>query len=295
MLQRAVWLMMVAAVLILTVPDTAAADVNATASLDSMVGKSVDIAPWTHVWRADRAVQETPEAYFIPRRLERLDRVYRTAFDSLSAQDLKSLYYDQPDLLKPLLPKPKGSLLAGLLWTGSIADCQVTLDWPAGSAPTPESIEVRVYPTSWGWFGWTVDRVLSPPDISADGRSWTYRITPGLQMDYAYSRHVDAATEMVAVFGEGAASGIPEIHVTSPRLGAWQRMDLEIEWGFTPETEASVFDGSLETHVAMIGPVRPLPGDSGTVIRDGEFWHSQAIKKERRGIQIGRASCRERV
>ena len=53
---------------------------------DKLVGQSVDIAPWAYAWRADRAVQEKPEAYFIPRRLERLDKVYRTAFYALSAQ-----------------------------------------------------------------------------------------------------------------------------------------------------------------------------------------------------------------
>ena len=67
-----------------------------------------------------------------------------------------------PDLLKPLLPQPKGQLLAGLLWTGRLADYQVELHWPAGAEkiPSPEAVEVRVYPTSFGWFGWTKDRIL---------------------------------------------------------------------------------------------------------------------------------------
>jgi len=76
----------------------------------------VDITPWAYAWRADLAVQEKPEAYFIPRRLDRIDKVYRTALDQLGAAGLKSLYYDMPDLLTPLPPKPRGRLLAGLLW-----------------------------------------------------------------------------------------------------------------------------------------------------------------------------------
>ena len=80
-----------------------------------LAGKPVDIAPWTYIWRADRAIQEKPEAYFIPRRLDRIDKVYRTAFDALPEQELKSIYYDMPDLLKPLLPKPRGQLQVGLL------------------------------------------------------------------------------------------------------------------------------------------------------------------------------------
>ena len=279
------------AILLVVLCGAAQAVTDAT-TLDQMAGQSVDISPWTYTWRADRAVQEKPEAYFIPRRLERLDTVYRTAFGALPEQDLKSLYYDQPDLLKPFLPKPAGTLLAGLLWTGSVADCQVTLCWPAnaGQIPAPESVEVRVYPTSWGWFGWTVDRILSNPDISADGRTLTYKIAPGLQMDYAYSRHVDAATEMVAVFCKNepgvAVPAIPEIRVTSPRLGQWKRMDVEIEWGFQPGTEGAEFDGRLETHVAMTGPVAALAGDAGTEVADGNGWHSQAARKGRRGVVV---------
>ncbi|MFA6111473.1 MAG: hypothetical protein WDA75_22165, partial [Candidatus Latescibacterota bacterium] len=203
---------------------------------DAPTGKPVDLAPWTYQWRADRKVQEQPEAYLILRRLERLDRIYRTAYQALPESERKSIYYEMPDLLKPLPPPPKGRLQVGLLWTGGLADYQVELHWPAGVlVPAPETVEVRVYPTSFGWFGWTVDRVLSKPAISADRRVWTYRSVPGEQMDTAYSVRVEAATEMVAVFREEnpAETGVvvPELRVMGPGLGEWQRADLEIEWG----------------------------------------------------------------
>ena len=51
--------------------------------LEALAGQPVDIAPWAYAWRADRAVQEKPEAYLIPRRLERIDKVYRTASTAL--------------------------------------------------------------------------------------------------------------------------------------------------------------------------------------------------------------------
>jgi len=47
--------------------------------LDKLVGQPVDISPWAYAWRSDMAVQEKPEAYFIPRRLDRMNKVYRTA------------------------------------------------------------------------------------------------------------------------------------------------------------------------------------------------------------------------
>ena len=59
--------------------------------LDKLVGQPVDIAPWAYVWRAGLAVQEKPEACFIPRRLDRIDKVYRTAFTALPQEQLKSI------------------------------------------------------------------------------------------------------------------------------------------------------------------------------------------------------------
>src|SRR6516165_9709048 len=119
-----------------------------------------------------------------------------------------------PTLLKPLLPQPKGKLQAGLLWTGGLVDYKVELHW-SGEIPSPETVEVRAYPTAFGWFGWTVDQILSNPQISEDRRTWTYRSDPTVKMDSGYNAHVPAATEMVAVFCEGKKSAVPSIHITS--------------------------------------------------------------------------------
>ncbi|MFH1572106.1 MAG: hypothetical protein ABIL09_29210 [Gemmatimonadota bacterium] len=231
-------------------------------------GEPVDPTPWTYVWRADREVQEQPEAHFIPRRLARLDRVYRTAREALPEAELRSIYYEMPDLLTPLPPPPRGELQVGLLWTGGLADYEVVLQWPADQPiPAPEAVEVRAYPTSFGWFGWTVDRVLGGPAPSPDGRTWTYRPRPGEQMDAAYSARVGAATEMVAVFCEpGGRAPVPGVRLVGPSLGAWRRADVEIEWGFQAGAEARDFDARLEPHVARIGPLSPLPGDRRGVV-----------------------------
>ena len=270
---------------LITMTMVAAVACNAGGEMDKLVGKPVDIAPWAYAWRADLAVQKQPEAYFIPRRLDRIDKVYRTAFDALPQPELKSIYYDMPDLLKPLLPKPKGQLLAGLLWTGGVADYRVELHWPA-EIPSPEAVEVRVYPTSFGWFGWTVDKTLSNPIVSEDRRTWTYKSDPTAKMDSAYSARVPAATEMVAVFSEDAKSAIPTIRVVGPSLGAWKRMDVEIEWGFQAGTEQRDFDGRLEPSVAILGPVSPLAHDRGTTLTGEHRWQSRAAGDARRGIVV---------
>lgn len=279
---------------------TLAADTSAPSTaadldkLDKLVGQAVDISPWTYVWRADRAVQERPEACFIPRRLDRIDKVYRTAKTALSPQDLKSLFYKLPDLLKTLPSPPKGRLQAGLLWTGRVSDYRVELHWPANKdIPPLDAVEVRVYPTAFGWFGWTVDKILTKPEVSADGRTWTYKSDPKEEMDTAYDGRISAGTEMVAVFyGDKAAPSdtalaIPTIRVTGPSIGPWKRTDVEIEWGFQPGAENAEFDGRLETHVAMIGQATPLADDKGTTVADGRSWKSKpAGDAARRGIVV---------
>ncbi len=262
--------------------------------LEHLAGRPVDIAPWAYAWRADRAVQEKPEAYFIPRRLERIDKVYRTASAALPPDQLKSIYYDMPDLLKPLPPSPKGRLQAGLLWTGGLSQYQVELRWPISvqEIPSPDDVEVRVYPTSFGWFGWTVDRILRHPVVSPDGRTWTYTSDPLVKMDSAYNAHVDAATEMVAVFYEdgkkpaGISNTVPSIGVTGSGVGHWKRMDLEMEWGFQTGTGQRDFDGHLDSQVALVGALSPLPGDRGTKITAAHGWRSRAAGAGRRGVVV---------
>ncbi len=270
------------------------------AQLDKLVGQPVDIAPWAYQWRADLAVQEKPEAYFIPRRLERMDKVYRTAFHEMPQQQLRSTFYEVPELLKPLLPQPKGQLQAALLWTGRLEGYQVELCWPAGvqEIPPPEAVEVRVFPTPFGWFGWTVDEILSKPEISADRRTWTYKRGSATEIpvngikDGKYWYRSGSATEMVAVFYTNgktqsvAKSAVPSIRVTSPKVGAWKRMDLEIEWGFQAGAEKTNVDGRVESYVAMVGPVSPLAGDKGTTVTGAHTWQSRAIGDARRGIVV---------
>jgi hypothetical protein len=98
-------------------------------------------------------------------------------------------------------------------------------------------VEVRVYPTAFGWFGWCNDEILGQPEISADRRTWTYNHVGVEQIPTVVGRRhrKGSATEMVAVFYEGAKGhAVPNIEVTSPNVGAWKRMDVEVEWGFQP-------------------------------------------------------------
>ncbi len=259
------------------------------AGTDKRAGQPVDIAPWAYEWRADRPVQKQPEACFIPRRLDRMDKVYRTACQELPQDQRKSLFYDSTDLMNPLLPKPKGELVAGLLWTGRLSDYRVELCWPEGAPiPSPASVEVRDFPTPFGWFGWTLDRILANPEMAEEGRKWIYQSDPTGRMNTAYNVRLPAATEMVAVFCTEKPGGkpvVPDIRVTSPEVGSWSRMKLEIEWGFRSGKSLKSFDGRIEPSFAMVGEVAPLPGDKGTTIaRSG--WRSRAGDGARRGVTM---------
>jgi hypothetical protein len=265
------------------------------AALDNLQGQPVDLAAWAYAWRADAAVQEKPEAYFIPRRLERIDKVYRTALAQVGAAALKSLYYDMPDLLTPLPPKPRGRLLAGLLWSVRLADYRVELGWPTGQeVPAPDAVEVRVYPTAFGWFGWCNDEILGRPEISADGRTWTYNHsgTPEIPTVVGRTHRRGSATEMVAVFcadektPNAAKLPVPSVRLISPTVGTWKRMDVEIEWGFPSVAEKADFDGRLEADLSLIGPASPLASDQGTTVTGPNAWQSRAAGDGRRGIVL---------
>jgi hypothetical protein len=276
------------------VPGTGAATVD-TASLDALQDQPVDIAPWAYVWRADRAVQEKPEADFILRRLERIDTVYRPALAHVGAAALKSEYYDMPDLLTPLPPQPRGRMVAGLLWSVRLAEYRVQLCWPAGQdVPAPDAVDVRVYPTAFGWFGWCNDEILGPPAISADRRTWTYNHVGLAQIPTVVGRthRRGSATEMVAVFCDDSAttgSGqplVPDIRLISPTVGTWKRMDVEIEWGFQSGHEKADVDGRLESDLSLVGPLSPLTGDTGTTVDGPHAWQSRAVGAGRRGIVL---------
>ena len=273
---------------------------TAKTELEKLVGQSVDIAPWAYAWRADLTVQEKPEAYFIPRRLKRQDTVYRTAFSEMPEQERKSPHYMMPELLEPLLPAPQGELLTGLLWTGGLADYQVELQWPAHLQQVPSlgAVEVRAFPTAFGWFGWSKDQILDKPKVSADRRTWTYKCSPATKIPVHVHKdgrdwyRSGSATELVAVFCKGVKTqdevkpAVPSIRVTSPSIGAWERMDVEIEWGFQEGTEHNDFVGRVESHVARTGHVVPLAEDKGTTVTGGQKWRSRAVSNTRRGIVV---------
>lgn len=249
------------------------------------VGHPVDISPWIYEWRSDVKVQRKPEAYFLPRIIDRVNKVYRTIYHEHTYEERKSYYYNQQDLLMTYPLKPAGKLLSGALWVGGLNNFSLVLEWPKGTdIPTPDSIDVRIYPTSYGWFGWTVERLMGKPEISTDKRTWIYKSDPNQKMDAEYSMQVPAATEVVAVYSNDEATSVPNMEIIGHDIGSWDRMDLEIEWGFNPGTKRTNYIWKAEPFVAEIETVQALESNAGTVVSEKTKWRSSYVGEHRRGI-----------
>jgi hypothetical protein len=261
--------------------------------LVALAGQPVDLSPWAYAWRADREVQEKPEASFIPRRLKRLDTVYRTVAIQAESQ-MTEQERSKPDNrhLLGFLPAPKGGLQSALLWLAPVPTERIELRWSEGNAvPPAEAIEVRVYPSgNMGWFGWVRDEVLRAPTVSADGRTLTYSNQQA--EGNSKGKPIFAATDMVAVFldpakaSAGAKYGCPTIHLFPPNR-KWTALDVEIEWGFKEGAEQAVFDGRIEAYDCYVTSVKPLPEDKGTTMTAADAWKSApAAGGGRRGIVV---------
>ena len=178
--------------------------------------------------------------------------------------------------LGPMLPPPDGVLQSALLWEGRMQFDRLELAWPKNGTPPPQAdVEVRVYPSPFGWFGWQRDQQITvKPEISADGWTWVYR------GDWN-------GVDMVAVFMKGSEtrSAVPQIRAYGPER--WQRMNIEIEWGFQPATEKVEYDGHVEGYFGLVDKAAPLPGDAGTTMEGATAWKSKASGSNgRRGIVL---------
>jgi len=197
----------------------------------------------------------------------------------------------------PSIPAPLGKLHAARLWFGPVSDFRLELQWPADrEAPPTEAIEVRTYPMGGGnagWFGYIHDEILTAPMLSADRKTWTF--VRDFKDKFKDKKSAwNTGSEMVAVFVDAgkikSLPGIPEMKIVPANQGSWQRMDIEIEWGFQPGSEMATFDARLETSMGMAGAVSALPGDSGTQTSGPQAWRSSGAAP-RRGMSVPILYC----
>jgi hypothetical protein len=266
-------------------------------NMDQLVGQPAELSAWAYAYRADLPVQAKPEACFVRRRLERLDRAYRPVSlllsQGIARKPAPAPKHDGGWLLLSkkevgerggLLPAPNGVLQSALLWEGRMQLNRVELHWPKNGTPPPppQSVEVRVYPSLYGWFGWQWDQqVTVKPEISEDGLTWSYK------GDW---NEVDMVAVFVQPAGEAKKEGakgqatVPQIRAYGPET--WKPMDVEIEWGFKAGTQEADFGGQVEGFFGVGGKVAPLPGDTGTTTDGQNTWKSRAGGGSRRGVAL---------
>lgn len=206
-----------------------------------LAGEPADIAPSAYQYRADRKAEENPPESWIG-----LMKYVNLPFD-------KAVDANAPALKK---------VLCGLIWEEVRRVRHVALAWTSESQrrPKPEEVVVAYFdaeakgniPT---WWNTSVIREADRPEVSADGRTYTFTIP------------VDTFGLVVSVRGQQDASGYEAPIVRAFVPDRWKTMDLEIEWGFDQTAAASDYSGRIEAYDGVVDRVRPLAGDAGTTIR----------------------------
>jgi hypothetical protein len=223
--------------------------------LAPLVGQGADIAPSAYLFRADRSPGENPP---------------ETVF-----------------LFEEALEHARAGVICGLLWEEPRPVERIELIWPkdAPAVPLPADVVVRWLPHGnssswWSRRGGDV-KVAQRPEVSADGRTYVYRVgalSPETAMD-----------NLVVALRDGAE--LPARLYPAPRVRAitaepWKLAEVEIEWGFQAATEKLDFDGRLEAYNGVVGTPQPLAGDAGTTVTSDSAWQSRPAGSSRRGIRV---------
>jgi len=228
--------------------------------LDKLVGQPADIASSAYQYRADRKAEDNPPESWI------------------SLMKYAGLPLNQAvDMNAPALKQ----VLSGLIWEEVRQVRRVALVWNGSPERRPKPDEIVVtfldaqatntIPT---WWNESVLRTAGKPEVSADGRTFTFAIP------------VDTFGLVVSVRGgrDASAYEVPMVEVFTPDV--WKKMDLEIEWGFDKSTAALDYSGQIEVYDGVMAGVRPLTGDSGTTITEPCTWGSAQQGNGRRGIRL---------
>jgi hypothetical protein len=229
-------------------------------NLEKLAGQPADVAPSAYQYRADRKAEENPPESWI------------------GLMKYASLPFDKAvDPNAPALRK----VLRGLIWEEVRRVRRVALAWDVAAQrrPKPEEVVVTCFdaeakgniPT---WWNPTVLREAGKPEVSADGRTYTFATA------------VDTFGLVVSVRGpqDASAYDVPTVRAFVP--DPWKRMDLEIQWGFDKAIAASDYSGRIAAYDGIVDRVRPLPGDAATTMTGSDQWRSAPVHGGRRGVRL---------
>jgi hypothetical protein len=276
----------------------------AASDLDKLEGQPVDLALHAYKYRADTPEENDPETAW---------------FRSPDGQNT----WVRPSAV---VSNSEEWVLCGLLWEGRVPIKSVEFHWPTNSAhvPPPEACILRLFSSQFPWWGGEPDlksnrdgvpnkarieaTVLTPdraPDVSKDqnGTTYSYDVSSLLSKDPSSQGPLPALetcpVDQLVVYvkrdaGEPRKDGSDQPAWAAPCIRAlgdapWKRSEIEIEWGFLPQTKNLPFDGSIEAYFGLIGKVAPLKDDTGTVPTGPLAWKSAPADGPRRGIVVSLA------
>ncbi|MGO8925321.1 MAG: hypothetical protein ACLQU3_00135 [Limisphaerales bacterium] len=231
------------------------------AQVDKLAGQPADIAPSAYLYRADRPAEgNPPEAWIL-------------------LMQHANLPFDQP--VNTNAPEVKRAL-CGLLWEEVRPLRRLVLSWPreAKNKPAPDELGVSCFngqdDTAHTWWNPRTVKEAAPPEVSADGCTYSYVIP------------VDTWGVMAAVRGPKEASAFAVPALQAFVTDEWKQMDVELEWAFEPARAALPYDGRIEAYDGRLAQLQPLREDKGTQVTTTGAWRSPGGKPEekRRGVRF---------
>ena len=223
----------------------------APAEVDKLAGQPADIAPSAYLYRADRPAEENPpEAWVL-------------------LMQHANLPFDQPvDTNAPAVKQA----LCGLLWEEVRPVRRLVLSWPrkAKNKPAPDQLVVSCFngqdDTAHTWWNPRTVKEAAAPEVSADGRTYSYAIP------------VDTWGVVVAVRGPKEASAFAVPALQAFVADQWKQMDVEIEWGYRVRPAR---------HSPMMGTLRSMMVGWRSSRRWGEIRGRGSPGRGRGGRRVG--------
>ncbi len=229
--------------------------------VDKLVGEPADIAHSAYLYRADRgATENPPEAWVL-------------------LMQHANLPFDEP--VNTNAPAVRQAL-CGLLWEEVRPVRRLVLSWPpeVKNKPAPGELAVSYFNgqdnTAHTWWNPRTIKEAAPPEVSADG--WTY----------SYAIPVDTWGVVAAVRGPKEASAFAVPALQAFVADQWKWMDVELEWAHEPARAALPYDGRIEAYDGRLAQLQPLREDKATKVTTPSAWLSPAGQPEgkRRGVQF---------
>ena len=191
-------------------------------------------------------------------------------------------FADQPINQPTRLDNPAVKrVLTAHLWEEIRPIRYIVLHWDENSKrrPNPEDLEIVTLDNVGSASSWWNNLRAAPKPFHLEKESIC-------DSSDCLSLNVSTCGVLI-VLGEGknaADYDIPSVRIYTDTL--WKEMEVEIEWGFEPQTENSDYSGHVTTYDALVGNLASLGDDSQTIVQTADSWTSKGRSDKRRGMRF---------